>query len=97
MMQNPIRIEFEESRLAAIAFDGTSEIGKCEFVIVSENLWEITHTRVNEDYGGQGIAKRLVLCLVEQARKAGAKILPTCSYAKKALAGEDFQDVRYEG
>ena len=96
-MDNPIRIEFEESRLAAVAYDGASEIGKCAFVVVSKNLWEITHTRVREDYGGQGIAKRLVLCLVEQARKAGAKILPTCSYAKKALAGEYFQDVRYEG
>ena len=95
-MDNLVRIEFDYSRQGAFAYDGVSLIGECEFIIVADRLWEITHTGVREAYGGQGIAKKLVLCLVEEARKRGIKIRPTCSYAKKVLLGsEEFQDVCY--
>lgn len=38
---------------------------------------------VEKEYGGQGIASKLVECLVENARKERAKIHPICSFVKR--------------
>jgi len=96
-MEEPIRIEFDQSRKGAFAFDGEAVIGECEYVIDEEGVWEIVHTGVREAYGGQGIAKKLVLCLITEARRQGVKIRPICSYAKKVMIGNDeFKDVCVE-
>ena len=41
------------------------------------------HTGVRDDYGGRGIAGRLVAAVVDAARAAGTQVLPLCSYAKR--------------
>ena len=68
-------------------------IGVCEYEI-SNGKWAITHTVVDEKFGGHGIAKKLVLKIVDEARKSGVKLIPICSYAKKMLENNlDFNDV----
>lgn len=42
----------------------------------------ITHTGVPEAIGGRGIAARLVEAAFAQARAAGWKVAPACSYAR---------------
>lgn len=45
-------------------------------------------------YGGQGIARRLVEKVIEEARARQIKILPLCSYASKMMEGKtEYQDV----
>lgn len=63
-----IQIQFEQEKQRAAAYDGAALIGRCE-VQVSDTTWTITHTEVEPSYGGQGIARKLVLCVAEQAEK----------------------------
>lgn len=72
-----IEIKFEPTRSAA--YDGEKFVGECCFE-VNENLWTLNHTFTDPSYGGQGIAKKLLQCVVENARKQGTKINPVCSY-----------------
>ncbi|MBO4899292.1 MAG: GNAT family N-acetyltransferase [Lachnospiraceae bacterium] len=79
-----IRIEFDEARECAIALDGDAEIGECCYEAGADG-WTIYHTGVRPEYGGKGIAKRLVFKVLEEAERR--KITPhaTCSYAAKIL------------
>ena len=77
-----ISIIFEESTNRSAAYDGEKQIGECEFDVV-DGVWAITHTGVCPEYGGKGIAGKLVEKVIEEARSRNAKIQPLCSYAKK--------------
>jgi len=80
----------DEQRSEAIIDDEI--IGVCEYEIINDK-WAITHTAVDQKFGGQGIAKKLVLKIVDEARINGVKILPICSYAKKMLENnEEYKD-----
>ena len=68
----------------SIALDGDHIIGECDYS-VSEGTWNIYHTEVREEYGGKGIARRLVYRVIEAAEKSHAKINATCSYAIKVI------------
>ena len=79
-----IDIEFVKEKNKAIALDDNIEIGECVF----ENLkdtWNIIHTGVDSKYQGQGIARRLVECIIENAKKYNKKLIADCSYAKKVI------------
>ena len=90
-----IDIVFEQDRNRSAAYINGDQIGECEFS-VSENVWMITHTGVRSEYGGRGIAKKLVMKVIESARTNNAKIVPVCSYAEKLMSGkEEFKDVLY--
>ena len=91
--QNPVTIVFEEELQRSAAYDGDCQIGECEYSPAG-NTWSITHTGVREAYGGRGIARLLVLKVIEAARAKGVKINPVCSYAQKLMSGkEEFKDV----
>jgi predicted GNAT family acetyltransferase len=48
--------------------------------IAGPHLWSADHTLVPPAYRGQGIARVLVERLIADAREAGVKIRPRCSY-----------------
>ena len=77
-----IEISFENNK--SFAHDGSKKIGECEFV-ESENTWNIIHTEVNSSYQGQGIARKLVECVIENSKKYNKKLIADCSYAKKVI------------
>ena len=79
-----VRIVYEMDRDRVAAYDGEILAGECTYS-KSGQVWEADHTKVDENYGGQGIASRLVAELVEQARKNGAKIVPVCSLWRKSF------------
>lgn len=56
-----------------------------------DDKWVITHTGVREAYEGKGIARKLVLKVIEPARAKGVKILPVCSGDFE----ETFQDILF--
>ena len=86
-----VNIKFKDNK--SVALLGNNEIGICEFK-VSDEGWNIFHTEVNSDYKGQGIAKRLLDVIVNEARNKKIKIIPECSYAKKVMIGNDnYNDV----
>ena len=88
-----MNILFDPEKSRSAAYDDETCIGIAE-VKESEGRWIITHTEVDSAYGGQGIARRLIEEIVAEARRAGKKIVPLCSYADKMMTGkEEYRDV----
>ena len=79
-----IEIKFDENKKQSIAYDKNIKIGECDF-IENESCWNIIHTEVSNLYQGQGIARRLVENILENAKKQNKKVIAECSYAKKVI------------
>ncbi len=79
-----IEIKFKKENNKSIAYDNSIEIGECVFIEDGE-YWNIVHTEVNNLYQGQGIAKKLVESIIENANKFNKTLIADCSYAKKIL------------
>ena len=95
MSDEVIRIPFEPENHRSAAYDGEKQVGEC-LLRVNGAEWTITHTGVDPSYGGRGIAKDLVLAVVEAARAANAKLIPRCSYAAKVLSKPEYSDLVIE-
>lgn len=78
---------FDAENCRSIALDKEQIIGVCSYR-ETENGWEIIHTEVLPDYGGKGIAKRLVYKVAEAAERAEQALIPLCSYAVKVLTSQ---------
>lgn len=79
-----ININFIKKENRAVAFDNDIEIGECKFKEL-EDTWNIIHTGVDSKYQGQGIAKTLVKCVIENSEKYSKNLIAQCSYARKVL------------
>ena len=79
-----VDIKFDENNKKSIAYDNNIQIGECDFIEQGES-WNIVHTEVNNNYQGQGIARKLVECIIENAHKYNKKLIADCSYAKKVI------------
>ena len=77
-----IEIKFEKNK--SVAYDNNTQVGECDF-IESADTWNIVHTEVNNSYPGQGIARRLVESVIENAEISNKKLIADCSYAKKVI------------
>lgn len=77
-----IEIKFENNM--AVAYDEDKKIGECIFLDLGEQ-WNITHTKVDSSYQGQGIARKLVDCVIENANIYNINVIADCSYAKKVI------------
>ena len=85
------KIEADNNRIAA--YDAGTVVGECTFSSGDED-WQIFHVFVEPQYRGSGVAQGLVDMVVSLARKAGVKIVPFCSYAKKLFATEQkYKDI----
>ena len=88
-----ITYRFIAEKRMAVAEDNGENIAKCTY-LDRGTYWEITHTYVNPDYRGQKIAEKIVNIVIEEARKAGKKIKPVCSYANNYMTNKpEFEDV----
>lgn len=91
--ESPVAVVFEESEQRSAAYKGGEQIGECEYS-ASGGVWTITHTGVRPAFEGQGIARRLLDCVVDAARARGCRIVPLCSYAQRVMTGRDaYRDV----
>ena len=91
--QEEIVINFVQRESRSVALNEGNIIGYCQYK-EENNIWSITHTVVKQEFGGRGIAKRLVLAVIDEARKNDKKINPICSYAKKMMESSDeYKDV----
>ena len=61
-----IEIVFKLDENKAIAYDSENKVGECDFEKI-DDIWNITHTEVDSDYQGQGIARKLVENVIENA------------------------------
>ena len=79
-----INIKFLKEENRAIIYDEELEIGECDF-IEDGDTWNIIHTIVDSQYQGQGLARRLVECIIENSKKYNKNLVADCSYAKKVI------------
>lgn len=88
-----LNIVFEKDNNRAVAYDDGKLIGESTISVASD-FWIIDHTEVSDEYGGQGIARKLVDKVVEAAKEKGLKIIPLCPYAKKVFTeNSEYADV----
>lgn len=85
-------IRFEKEEHEAQAYDGDKKAGYCQYEEKIDSTWAITHTVVDENYQGQGLAEKLLDEVCEHARRENVKIIPICSYAVKKF---DEQPEKY--
>lgn len=65
----------------------------CEYERVGDNL-VFTHTLVPPELRGRGIAEQLVRAALADARTAGQKVVPACSYVAKFIERHrEYQDL----
>lgn len=79
-----VKIIFVKEQNKSVAYDDNIQIGECDFIEI-ENCWNIVHTEVDNSYQGQGIARKLVEKVIENAKENRKKVIAECSYAKKIL------------
>ena len=79
-----VNIKFNKNKRQSIAYDNNIKIGECNYIEIEET-WNIIHTEVDNLYQGQGIARKLVECIIENAKESNKNIIAECSYAKKVI------------
>ena len=62
-----IEIKFIKEENRAVALDEEDVIGECDFLEADEYI-NIIHTEVSSKYQGQGIARKLVNCVLENVK-----------------------------
>ena len=83
----------EKNGAFEIFVDG-KKAGEMTYTWAGDDKFIIDHTEVDEAYGGQGLAKKLVIAGVEYARENSKKVIPLCPYAKATIAkNAELQDV----
>ncbi|MBC7388416.1 MAG: N-acetyltransferase, partial [Opitutaceae bacterium] len=66
-----------------------------QYVLEKDDRLIIQHTFVPESLSGKGIGKLLVDKTVQYARDHHLKVVPVCSFAKKIMEADTYQDVLY--
>lgn len=79
-----IEVKFVKSENRAVIYDNEIKIGECNYS-ESEDIWNIIHTGVDSKYQGQGLARKLVECVIENSKKYNKKLIADCTYAKKVI------------
>lgn len=79
-----VEINFEKENNKSVAYDNNTKIGECVFIEDGE-YWNIVHTEVSSLYQGQGIARKLVEKVIENAKIYDKKLIADCSYAKRII------------
>lgn len=79
-----IEIKFIKEENRAVALNEEAVIGECDFLETDEYI-NIIHTGVSSKYQGQGIARKLVNCVLENVKEYNKKVIADCSYAQKVI------------
>jgi len=89
-----IELEQNESKGAAYLTKDGSRLAEMTYSIAGSELIIIDHTMVDSSLKGQGAGTKLLLSIVEKARKENFKILPLCPFARSVFdKHESIKDV----
>jgi predicted GNAT family acetyltransferase len=89
-----IKIENTDTKGSAFIQPAKKKLAEMTYSIASPNLIIIDHTDVDDSLKGQGIGRKLLLKIVENARNQNIKIIPLCPFAKSVFDKEkSLQDV----
>ncbi|HEY8995616.1 MAG TPA: GNAT family N-acetyltransferase [Lacunisphaera sp.] len=91
-MPDPVTVQHnsEANRYEAVV-DG--HLSVCEYELAGDQM-VFTHTLVPPELRGKGIAEQLVRTALADARTAGRKVIPACSYVAKFIERHrEYQDL----
>ncbi len=57
-------------------------VAEINWVFLEEKVIDVNRTFVDESQRGKGLAEKLVLAVIETAKKEELKIVPSCSYVE---------------
>ena len=87
----PTTVTAEPDRYT-IAVEG-NEVGKAEFLDRGDQR-VFTHTEVDKNYEGRGLATILIAQALQETRDAGLRIVPRCPMVAAYVAKHDeYQDI----
>jgi uncharacterized protein len=74
--------------------DGEKEMAEMVVSIHEKDL-TVYHTEVKPEFEGKGLAKKLLLAMVEYARKEGIKVIALCPYVQAQFKAnpEEYADI----
>lgn len=79
-----------------VLYEDDAEAGEMTYTHFGDSHFIIDHTGVEDQFGGKGYGKQLVMAAVNHARENGLKILPLCPYAKKIFDTDpSLGDIRF--
>lgn len=92
--ESPIALEENDSKGRYVLRGADGAEAEMTFSKAGEKLIIIDHTGVPDAFRGKGVGARLVARAVDDARKAGKKIIPLCPFAKAQFERhKDWADV----
>lgn len=80
-----------------LAEEAGKQMGYLSYEWNAEAIFSITHTVVEKDFQGRGVAKAMLNEAVSFARENGYKIKPVCSYVENMFQrNSSYNDVNAE-
>jgi predicted GNAT family acetyltransferase len=58
----------------------SGQVGEITYQLIDVDTWAIDHTYLDSRYRGGNLARQMLDLVVAEAREAGVKIIPSCSY-----------------
>ncbi len=80
-----IEIQQNDTKGAAYIEQEGARVAEMTYSVAGPQLIIIDHTEVDDSLKGTGTGKKLLMALVEKARKEKLKILPLCPFAKSVF------------
>lgn len=77
-----IEIKETETKGSAFITENNKTLAQMTYIIDSPKQIIIDHTEVDISLKGKGIGKKLLMVIVEKARKEHLKIVPVCPFVK---------------
>ncbi len=88
-----MEIKYGENRIYAVDKQDT-EMGELTFTLKGDDVIVADHTKVEDEFRGEGVGEKLVEALVEKAREDRKKIKAECPFVKKTMENtESYHDV----
>lgn len=75
----------EETKGAFKGFVNDIQAGEITYSWAGSSRIILDHTEVNPDFRGQQVGKKILMSIVEFARKSNIKIIPLCPFAKSVF------------
>jgi predicted GNAT family acetyltransferase len=68
-------------------YDGDHRVGLSTYELDRDTITFI-HTEIDPAFGGRGLGKQLVAAELDDARRRGLAVLPSCPYVRKVIADD---------
>ena len=76
--------------------DGDKVIGQLAYRRPDDEHIDLVHTEVDKEYGGRGLASRLVAEAIDDANSRGLRVIPHCEYVQAWLRKHPDADVQVD-